>query len=219
MARTSPSALMEHILPKMMEFYRGRPAIYQQVDDRENNNYSYNNNNITEDDREVGLFNSGRPGMKVWQMITKNIMGINCLYSHAQRKSGFLPISSEVELAEVGVVRVALVSMGEHIGLLDNWYTQPDEGNKVPLNSILFPISTYLINVLKKIKLDMNEIGSWWFSLEMRKLRLRQNIKALYLFDLVTEEQMLLYKRGKVSMQDEYILTTTIDSRIEVWIL
>jgi len=73
--------------------------------------------------------------------------------------------------------------------------------------------------VLKKIKLDMNEIGSWWFSLEMRKLRLRQNIKALYLYDLVTEEQMLLYKRGKVTMQDDYILTTTIDSRIEVWIL
>ena len=46
-------------------------------------------------------------------------------------RSGFLPISSEVELAEVGVVRVALVSMGEHIGLLDNWYTLPDEGNKV----------------------------------------------------------------------------------------
>eukprot|EP00092_Neocalanus_flemingeri_P011176 GFUD01012039.1.p2 GENE.GFUD01012039.1~~GFUD01012039.1.p2 ORF type:complete len:104 (+),score=18.38 GFUD01012039.1:507-818(+) len=72
MARTTPSALMEHILPKMMEFYRGRPAIYQQVDDRENNNYSYNNNNITEDDREVGIFNSGRPGMKKW--ISANIL-------------------------------------------------------------------------------------------------------------------------------------------------
>jgi len=221
MARTSPSALMEHLLPKLTEFYhRGRPAIYQQqVDDNENNNYSYNNNNIIENDREVGIFNAGHQGLKVWQMITKNIMGVNCLYSHTQRKSGFLPISSDVELAEVGVVRVALVSMGEHIGLLDNWYTLPDEGNKVPLNSILFPISTYLISVLKKIKLDMNEIGSWWFSLEMRKLRLRQNIKALYLYDLVTEEQMLLYKRGKVTIQDEYILTTTIDSRIEVWIL
>jgi len=130
MARTSPSALMEHLLPKLTEFYhRGRPALYQQVDDNENNNYSYNNNNINETDREVGVFSSGRPGLKVWQMITKNIMGINCLYSHSQRKSGFLPISSEVELAEVGVVRVALVSMGEHIGLLDNWYTLPDEGS------------------------------------------------------------------------------------------
>jgi len=191
----------------------------QQVDDNENNNYSYHNNNIVETDKEISMFSSSQPGLKVWQMITRNIMGINSLYSHAQRKSGFLPISSDVEVAEVGVVRVALVSMGENISLLDNWYTLPDEGNKVPLNSILFPISTYLLNVLKKIKLDMNEIGSWWFSLEMRKLRLRQNIKALYLYDLVTEEQMLLYKRGKVTMQDDYILTTTIDSRIEVWIL
>ena len=86
MARTSPSALMEHLLPKLTELYRGRPAIYQQVDDMENNNYSYNNNNHTENNREVGIFNSGHPGLKVWQMITKNIMGINCLYSHAQRK-------------------------------------------------------------------------------------------------------------------------------------
>merc|ERR1719309_392023 len=127
MARTSPSALMDHILPKLTELCRGRQGLYQQVEDRENNNYSYNNNNYTENDREVGVFRSG-PGLKVWQMITKNIMGINCLYSQVQRKSGFLPISSEVDLAEVGVVRVALVSMGEHIGLLDNWYTLPDEG-------------------------------------------------------------------------------------------
>jgi len=132
MARTSPSALMEHLLPKLTEFYNrnGRPATYQQqVDDNENNNYSYNNNNIIEKDREVGVFSSSHPGLKVWQMITKNIMGINSLYTHAQRKSGFLPISSEVELAEVGVVRVALVSMGEHISLLDNWYTLPDAGS------------------------------------------------------------------------------------------
>jgi len=87
MARTSPSALMEHLLPKLTEFYhRGRPAIYQQqVDDNENNNYSYNNNNIIENDREVGIFNAGHQGLKVWQMITKNIMGVNCLYSHTQR--------------------------------------------------------------------------------------------------------------------------------------
>jgi len=69
------------------------------------------------------------------------------------------------------------------------------------------------------MKLDLSEVGSWWFNFEMRKLRLRQNIKALYLYDLLTEEQMLLYKRGKVTMQDEYILSTTIDSRIQVWIL
>eukprot|EP00091_Calanus_sinicus_P005623 TRINITY_DN16084_c0_g1_i1.p1 TRINITY_DN16084_c0_g1~~TRINITY_DN16084_c0_g1_i1.p1 ORF type:complete len:110 (-),score=10.82 TRINITY_DN16084_c0_g1_i1:85-414(-) len=101
--------------------------------------------------------------------------------------------------------------MGEHIGLLDNWYTLPDEGS-----SELDPFPDFNLpdQRSQEIKLDMNEIGSWWFSLEMRKLRLRQNIKALYLYDLVTEEQMLLYKRGKVTIQDEYILTTTIDSRI-----
>merc|ERR1712142_369563 len=136
MARTSPSALMEHLIPKLTELYHrtGRPALYQQqVDDSENNN-SYNNNNnnnnnMVQRDREVGILSSSHPGLKVWQMITKNIMGINSLYSHAQRKSGFLPISSEVDVAEVGVVRVALVSMGEIISLLDNWYTLPDEGS------------------------------------------------------------------------------------------
>ena len=98
MARTSPSALMEHLLPKLTELYRGRPAIYQQVDDMENNNYSYNNNNHTENNREVGIFNSGHPGLKVWQMITKNIMGINCLYSHAQRKQVFpIDTSSHIQ--------------------------------------------------------------------------------------------------------------------------
>ena len=49
---------------------------------------------------------------------------------------------------------------------------------QVPLDSILFPISTYLISVLKKMKVDLSEVGSWWFSFEMRKLRLRQNIKV-----------------------------------------
>jgi len=132
MARTSPSALLDHILPKLSEFYNrsGRLAMYQQqVDDNENNNYSYHNNNIVETDKEISMFSSSQPGLKVWQMITRNIMGINSLYSHAQRKSGFLPISSDVEVAEVGVVRVALVSMGENISLLDNWYTLPDEGS------------------------------------------------------------------------------------------
>jgi len=101
----------------------------QQVDDNENNNYSYHNNNIVETDKEISMLSSSQPGLKVWQMITRNIMGINSLYSHVQRKSGFLPISSDVEVAEVGVVRVALVSMGENISLLDNWYTLPDEGS------------------------------------------------------------------------------------------
>merc|ERR1712240_680320 len=76
MARTSPSALMEHLIPKLTELYHrtGRPALYQQqVDDSENNNYSYNNNNnnMVQKDREVGILSSSHPGLKVWQMITK----------------------------------------------------------------------------------------------------------------------------------------------------
>lgn len=90
---------------------------------------------------------------------------------------------------------------------------------KVPLDSVLFPISTYLLNVLRKIKIDLSSVGAWWFSLEMRQLRLRDNIKALYLYDLETEEHMILYRKGTVSIADQYCLTTTIDNRIQVWVL
>ena len=86
---------------------------------------------------------------------------------------------------------------------------------QVPLDSVLFPISTYLLNVLKKIKIDLSS-GSWWFSLELRQLRLRNKIKALYLYDLHTEEHMILYRKGTVSIADQYCLTTTIDNRWEV---
>ena len=48
-------------------------------------------------------------------------------------RNGFLPISSEVVGSELGVVRVAVVGLGQgsNIANLDNWYSQPDEGNKV----------------------------------------------------------------------------------------
>ena len=88
MTRTSPSALLDHFLPKLSELYNrsGRLALYQQqVDDNENNNYSYHNNNMVETEEEVSMVSS-QPGVKVWQMITRNIMGINSLYSHAQKK-------------------------------------------------------------------------------------------------------------------------------------
>ena len=88
------------------------------------------------------------------------------------------------------------------------------ENGLVPLNSVLFPISTYLLNVLKKIKIDLSE-GSWWFSYEMRQLRLRSNIHALYLYDLNTEEHMILYRKGTVSIADQYSLATTIDNRYQ----
>ena len=47
-------------------------------------------------------------------------------------RAGFLPISSEVGGAEVGLVRVAVVGLGQvSVTSLDHWYSPPDQGNKV----------------------------------------------------------------------------------------
>ena len=56
-------------------------------------------------------------------------------------------------------------------------------------------------------------MGSWWFSLEMRQLRLRRRVKAVYLYDLETSEAMVLYRRGRVTITDEYSLNTTLNNR------
>ena len=55
-------------------------------------------------------------------------------------RHGFLPISSELDSAEVGAVRVAVVGLGARDSgdTLDSWYSLPDTpaqaepGNKVP---------------------------------------------------------------------------------------
>ena len=55
-------------------------------------------------------------------------------------RHGFLPISSELDSAEVGAVRVAVVGLGarDRGDTLDSWYSLPDTGaqaepgNKVP---------------------------------------------------------------------------------------
>jgi len=65
----------------------------------------------------------------------------------------------------------------------------------------------------------MSDVGAWWWGLEMRQLRLRPRVKALYMFDIETEEHMLLYRRGEVNIRDEYTLNTVISDRIQVWIL
>ena len=81
----SPRKVME----KLTELYqKGRPGMYQQqVDDLENNNYSSNNNNMSDNNNgEISILSSGHPGIKLWQTISKNIMGINCLYNHAQKR-------------------------------------------------------------------------------------------------------------------------------------
>ena len=47
----------------------------------------------------------------------------------------------------------------------------------------------------------------------MRQLRLRPNTKAVYMFDMETEEHMVLYRRGKVNMGDQYTFNTVISNR------
>ena len=63
-------------------------------------------------------------------------------------RHGFLPISSELDTAEVGAVRVAVVGLGTRDSgdTLDTWYSLPDTGaqadpgNKVPT---LTPVLVY----------------------------------------------------------------------------
>ena len=61
----------------------------------------------------------------------------------------------------MGVLQVALVTLGRHIGLLNNWYCLPEENEvsdrfykwifgfhtmsfQIPTDSVLFPLSTYI---------------------------------------------------------------------------
>ena len=64
------------------------------------------------------------------------------------------------------MLQVALVTLGRHIGLLNNWYCQPEETEvsdthhyllkvakviehifQIPTDSVLFPLSTYLTGI------------------------------------------------------------------------
>ena len=62
------------------------------------------------------------------------------------------------------MLQVALVTLGRHIGLLNNWYCQPEETEvsdkyylkvfltehifQIPIDSVLFPLSTYLTGII-----------------------------------------------------------------------
>jgi len=122
------------------------------------------------------------------------------------------------------VIQVALVALGKHLGLVNNWYF-PTEGEKVPADSILFPLSHYLVQLLTTLAQDLSNMGSWvpmpawWHGLEMRKLRLRHNIKGLYLYDTHTCDGMVLYQSGQVTMHSTFTPSSTIASRLEVWVL
>jgi len=139
-------------------------------------------------------------------------------------KESFISLKNELLPAEVGVLQVALVTLGRHIGLLNNWYCQPEE-TEIPTDSVLFPLSTYLTGFLATLAADLSQLGAWcqmppwWYNLEMRQLRLRHDIKGLYLYDLHTDEQMLVYKPDTVTMDCEFTKASTIAARLEVWIL
>ena len=87
-------------------------------------------------------------------------MGPNFIYFGGQ-KYGYRPIPTYIVSAELAALREVLVTMGNDVGLLDQWY-RPDF-NAVPPVSILQPIDTYLVHFLNKRvpKLQARDSGIW----------------------------------------------------------
>jgi len=225
MARAA-RVVKDQLLPKLQQLYRGQPVPYQQVDEVEINNNYYQNNNYSNvnNNNLLELPAPSSPGLRRWQRWSRNVVGLNGLFIPTPRKGNFISLKNELLPVEVGVLQVALVTLGRHIGLLNNWYCLPEE-NEIPTDSVLFPLSTYITGFLATLAADLSQLGawcqmpSWWYNLEMRQLRLRQDIKGLYLYDLHTDEQMLVYKPDTVTMHCEFTKASTIASRLEVWIL
>lgn len=117
------------------------------------------------------------------------------------------------------------MALGRQTGLLSHWYCRPDHRSQVPADSVLFPLSIYLTGLLTLLSRELSDIGAWcsmppwWYTLEMRKLRLRHDIKGLYLYDRLTDEQLVLYRPGSVSLASQYTRTASIAARLEVWTL
>ena len=90
----------------------------------------------------------------------KYSMGPNFIYFGAQ-KYGYRPIPSEIDTAELALLREALVSMGNDVHLLDKWYRK--DHNKTPAESVLLPITTHLPHFLNKRqpKLQARDAGIW----------------------------------------------------------
>ena len=91
---------------------------------------------------------------------------------------GYRPIPSEIDTAELGMLRDALVSMGNDVHLLDKWYRK--DNNKTPPESILLPITTHLVHFLNKRqpKLQARDAGIWWGTLGKLQLMLRKAAKV-----------------------------------------
>lgn len=128
MAQKSAGAFIDNFLPRLSGLYNRNRTSYHEVEDLDNNNYHSTNHQT-------------REGSRIWGGLVESIRNIKFLNSHAQRKNGFLPISSEVAGSELGVVRVAVVGLGQgkNMANLHNWYSQPDEG-EWPGSSELSPV-------------------------------------------------------------------------------
>jgi len=126
MAQKSAGAFIDNFLPRLSDLYRNRPN-YREVQDLDNKNTNH----------------QAEEGNSIWSGFMDSIRNMKFLHSHAQRKNGFLPISSEVCGPELGVVRVAVVGLGQgnNINNLNNWYSRPEEGSYelCPLSNLHLP--------------------------------------------------------------------------------
>lgn len=129
MAHKSAGAFIGSFQSKLSDIYTSRSS-YHEVDDND----------------EADNIHRQRP----WHQMLKGFRNINFLSNHHYRKNGFLPMPSDVDTAEIGVLRLAMVSLGSHHSLtrdLDTWYTLPethdhqlarqeDSSDSVQLNSV-----------------------------------------------------------------------------------
>ena len=107
---------------------------------------------------------------------------------------GYRPIPSEIDTAELLMLREALVSMGNDVHLMDKWYRKDTNkvklfasphyslinNYKTPPESILLPITTHLSHFLNKRqpKLQARDAGIWWGTLGKMQLMLRKAAKV-----------------------------------------
>jgi len=197
------NTLMEYVYPKIKEYCREKHGLeYQVVDMRWGVR-----DEMTDEHMTTALCMNELRGCQ------KYSMGPNFIYFGAQ-KYGYRPIPSEIDTAELGILREALVSMGNDVHLIDKWYRK--DNNKVPPESVLLPISTHLVHFLNKRqpKLQARDAGIWWGTLGKLQLMLRKAAKALYQNDKFNEDEMHNYRmavterevqNGCITMPDDYV--------------
>lgn len=112
------NTLMEYVYPKIKEYCREKHGLeYQVVDMRWGVR-----DEMTDEHMTTALCMNELRGCQ------KYSMGPNFIYFGAQ-KYGYRPIPSEIDTAELELLRDALVQMGNDVHLLDKWYRK--DANKV----------------------------------------------------------------------------------------